>query len=108
MRQGRARARKDANQPELVRIIRQCGASYQHTHSIPGALDGIIGYCGIDQRVEIKDPAKPASHRRLTDSEHDVIASWRGRKPVVIETVEDIINLLGQMESEHGRTKNQR
>ncbi len=95
----RRRARIDANQPELVKFIRSMGASYQHTHAIPGALDGIIGYQGVDIRVEIKDPAKPPSARALTPAEQKTIDEWRGRTPVVIETQSDVLSLLKDLQT---------
>ena len=101
MRMGaRSRRRVDANQAELVKFIRSMGASFQHTHSIPGALDGIIGYRGIDQRVEIKDPDQPPNKRELTEGERETFEEWRGRKPVVIETSEDVTELLFLMTKE--------
>jgi len=93
----RARRKVDKNQPELVKFIRQMGASFLHTYSIPGALDGVIGYCGVDQRVEIKDPEQPPSKRELTSAEQDVFDDWKGRKPVVIETGDDVTSLLFDM-----------
>ena len=90
----------DANQAALVDFIRKLGASFQHTHAIPGALDGIVGYCGIDQRVEIKDPTKPQSQRALTDKEKEVFAHWRGRPPVIIETTDDCLALLDAIKKE--------
>ena len=88
-------AKADGNQPALVKFIRKLGASFQHTHRIPGALDGIIGYEGLDQRVEIKDPS--ATSQALTEAEAKVFNEWKGRKPVVIMTEEDIESLLADM-----------
>lgn len=99
----RAIAKADGNQPELVKFIRGLGASFQHTHTIPGALDGIIGYRGIDIRVEIKDPSRPPSARRLTIEEQKTFDEWRGRKPVVIETEEDVLNLLKVLKMENAK-----
>lgn len=88
----------DANQPEIVKILRAMGASFQHTHQIAGALDGVVGYKGIDQRVEIKDPSQPPSARRLTVKEEETFDDWKGRKPVIIETEEDCVKLLKELE----------
>ena len=93
----RRAARADANQPEIVKAIRDLGATWQHTHTIGGALDGIIGYYGIDQRVEIKDGKKTTSERKLTNDEQKVFDLWKGRKPVVIESVDDVEKILKQM-----------
>jgi len=87
-------ARIDANQPALVKFIRKMGASFQHTHQISGALDGIIGYKGVDVRVEIKDPEQPPSRRKLTSPEIVTICAWKGRPPEIIETEDDVMALL--------------
>ncbi len=98
MRPGaRARRRADSNQPDLVKYIRRKGASFQHTHSLPGALDGIIGYLGIDQRIEIKDPEKPTAKQKLTEAEQEVFDNWRGRPPVVVLNESDIDDVLWQI-----------
>ena len=93
----RRAARIDRNQPEIVKAIRQLGATFQHTHQIPGALDGIIGYRGVDQRVEIKDPDQPKSARKLTPKEQQTFDEWHGREPVIIETYDDVIAILAEM-----------
>lgn len=90
-------AKTDDNQNEIVKVLRGLGGSWQSTHTIPGALDGIIGYKGIDQRAEIKDGNKPKSRRQLTTKEKETFASWRGRKPVVIESLDDLFSVLMTM-----------
>ena len=90
----RTRAKVDNNQAELVKTLRHLGASVQHVHQISGALDIIIGFAGIDIRAEIKDPDKPPSARKLTPDERRVFDTWRGRKPVILETTDDCIDLL--------------
>lgn len=86
----RTRSRIDPNQPDLVAYAREKGFSVQHTHQIPGALDLIVGFRGVDQRVEIKDPSRFPSERRLTRSEQRIFGEWRGRTPVIWETEEDV------------------
>lgn len=94
----RRAARIDANQPELVEYIRKLGGSFQHTHTVPGALDGIVGFQGLDQRVEIKDPSQ--SSQKLTTMEIEVFNTWRGRPPVVLMTRDDCRQLLQSMQDE--------
>lgn len=101
-----ARGRRvDRNQAELVKYIRKCGATFQHTHTVPGALDGIVGYMGIDQRVEIKDPKQPPSERELTILEVKTFDEWRGRPPIVIETIDDVLQLIKQLTWEATHTR---
>lgn len=96
----RRAARIDANQPGIVALIRKLGGSFQHTHQIPGALDGIVGYAGIDQRIEIKDGSKPPGTRKLTPMEEETFREWKGRTPVVIETEQDAIDLITRLRNE--------
>jgi hypothetical protein len=90
VRRARARSRKDNNHRVLVKYARDLGMSWQDTASIPGALDGIVGFAGVDQRVEIKDREQSPSKRRLTEAEVEVFTSWKGRPPVVWETEADV------------------
>lgn len=93
----RQRARTDDNHQEIVNAIRAAGASWQDTSRLAKALDGIIGYAGVDQRVEIKDGAKPLSKRKLTPDEQDTFDNWKGRTPVIISCVEDVPIVLNNM-----------
>ena len=90
VRRTRAQGRKDANHKELVDYWRGLNGSWQDTCEVTGALDGIAGAHGIDVRVEIKDSSKPPSKRALTESESKTIREWKGRKPAIWETVEDV------------------
>lgn len=89
----------DGNQAALVKFIRSCGASWQHTHTIPGALDGIIGYAGHDQRVEIKDPSQPLSRQELTEMEKTEFDTWKGRRPIIVKTEDDVLAALRRLAS---------
>ena len=93
-------ARVDGNQPELVEYIRKLGGSFQHTHTVPGALDGIVGFRGIDQRVEIKDPTQPKKKQLLTEMEETTFIMWKGRKPIIVSTKEDCKALLKKLHAE--------
>ena len=86
----RRRARVDRNQKELVQVWRELGGSVLHTHTIPRGLDLIVGYGGIDQRVEIKDGSLKPSARRLTSYEQETILEWKGRPPVIWCQEEDV------------------
>lgn len=83
-------SRRDANHGELSKHWISLNGSWQDTHALAGALDGIAGAWGIDVRVEIKDGSKPLSARKLTDAEATTIDEWKGRKPVIWETKEDV------------------
>lgn len=92
--------RKDSNHTELKKALEDMGATVFDVYQLPGALDVIIGYAGIDQRAEIKDGSLPPSKRALTYLETQVFDGWRGRKPVVLENIEDCIRLIQRMRGE--------
>ena len=93
--------KKDANHGEIVAKFLDHGASVLDVSSLPGeALDIVVGYSGIDQRVEIKDGAKVPSARKLTDSEAETFRTWKGRPPIVVACLEDVTAVLVAMRDE--------
>lgn len=90
----RARAKKDNNHNEIVKTFLACGATWLELSNVGGALDGLLGVAGIDQRVEIKNPEVDSTHRKLTTEEEKVFNEWRGRRPVIIYTIDDAIALV--------------
>jgi hypothetical protein len=89
--------RKDGNHGDIKMALEALGASVCDVYQLPGVLDVIVGYQGIDVRCEIKDPSQPPSKRRLTDLEQGVFDAWKGHPPVVLETFEDCEQLLKHM-----------
>ena len=92
--------RKDANHNELKAALEAMGATVCDVYQLPGVLDVIIGYAGLDQRAEIKDGTLPLSKRTLTDLEVMVFSYWRGRRPVVLESIADCVELIKQMRAD--------
>ena len=79
----RIRARVDANQAEIVTVLRLCGVAVQSLSAIGnGCPDLLVSAYGVNGLLEIKDPAKPPSERRLTPSEAVWHARWQG--PVAV------------------------
>lgn len=93
----RQAARRDNNHTEIVGVFATLGCSWLDLASIGGALDGLLGVAGIDQRVEIKNPEVDSTHRKLTPAEKKVFEEWRGRKPVIVQTDDDAINLVNSL-----------
>jgi len=102
-RRVRQNGRRDANHDEIVGLFEALGCSVLDVSGVSGALDLIVGAVGIDQRVEVKDGSKPPSERRLTEAELLEIAGWRGRRPVGVETAEDVLALVARMRDEARR-----
>lgn len=89
--------RVDANQKVIVEAFRGAGASVKIVNQVRGFVDIIVGYRGQDQQVEVKDPSKPPSARKLTRDEADHWLNWRGKCPVIVETIEDVERILQDM-----------
>jgi hypothetical protein len=93
--------RRDANHAAIVRTFEAMGCTVLDVSSLPGeALDLIVGCCGIDARIEIKDDAQPPSKRKLTSSETVTFDSWRGRAPVVVSSVDDAMRVVYLLRAE--------
>lgn len=87
--------RVDANQPGIVRALREVGASVTPAHEMgKGFPDLVIGHNGHTYLAEVKDGSKPPSRRKLTPDEQRWHEAWRGQV-AIIETIEDALKLIG-------------
>ena len=93
----RRAARVDDNHASLRKFARACGLFWQDMYQIgKGAPDAFVCGDGRWVAVEIKDPAKPPSKRKLTPDEkrwHED-AAWHGAPVAIVETEDDLINLF--------------
>ncbi|MDJ0728128.1 MAG: hypothetical protein QNJ38_23775 [Prochloraceae cyanobacterium] len=81
--------RVDLNQKQIVKELREYGATVAHTHIIgKGFPDIVVGYSGKNYFFEIKNPGK-----KLTEKESVWIDSWRGQVNV-IETSQQAIQII--------------
>lgn len=79
--------RIDDNQQAIVAALRMIGASVQPLNAVrAGCPDLLVGFRGQNYLLEIKDGAKSASRRALTDSEAIWHSAWRGSVATVIDT----------------------
>lgn len=81
----RLKARTDSNQEEVVKQLRQIGASVWVTSSMGhGGPDLVVGWRGtVCILFEIKDGDKPVSARALTADEINFHSRWAGPIAVV-------------------------
>jgi Holliday junction resolvase len=90
----RRAAKVDANQAEIVKALRQVGASVQSLASTgKGCPDLLVGFRGVNWLLEIKDGQKVKSARKLTDDQVVWHESWRGRV-YVVESVEQALEVI--------------
>ncbi len=88
---GRYNKKVDANHAEIREIFRQCGYSVFDSSAVPGFVDLVIGRCGHNYLIEIKDGAKTKSARKLTKKQENLHAKWRGSIDI-IESVDEAIS----------------
>lgn len=85
----RRRARIDANQPAIVKALRESGATVLHLHAVgQGCPDICVGWKGANFLFEIKDPMKPPNQRKLSDDERAMHAAWTGQVCVIENAAE--------------------
>ena len=93
----RRASKVDANQAEIVAAFRRLGASVALLHRVgEGVPDLLVGCRGVDRLVEVKDGTLPPSARQLNPSQVAWHRDWRGCKPFVVTSVDDVIVLLKQ------------
>jgi Holliday junction resolvase len=92
----RRAAKVDANQTEIVKALRQVGASVQSLAATgKGVPDLLVGFRGKNLLLEVKDGGKVKSERKLTPDQVEWHQGWRGHVAVV-ESVEQAIKVLGE------------
>lgn len=86
--------RRDANEPEIIQTLLRVGA---HVEVLDQPVDLCAGWGGRWVWIEIKDPAKPPSARRLTDRQEKFFARCHalGLPAAVALTPEDALQAIG-------------
>ena len=75
----RTAARVDVNQPEIVRRLRQVGASVQILSRVgDGCPDLVVGYQGRNFLMEVKDEGKGLNAKQII-----WFGKWNGQKDIV-------------------------
>jgi len=91
---GRRAARIDANQNEIVTMLRKMGYSVAITSDCgKGFPDIVVGRSGRNYLFEIKDGNKVPSKQKLTDLEQQFCDAWKGQYNV-ITCLDDAIKIL--------------
>jgi hypothetical protein len=97
----RQAAKVDANQPHLVKIARKLGASVQILSAVGnGCPDLLLGVCGKNILVEVKDGTKSPSAQKLTKLQERWHFHWKGQK-VIINSREGMIDLILKIRREN-------
>lgn len=80
----------DDNQLEIVKALEAIGCDVLE---IGWPVDLLCGFRCRNFLIEVKDPNKPPSKRRLTPEQDEFFKTWRGQVRKV-ETAEDAIQLV--------------
>ena len=87
--------RTDANHSAIAQTFERLGCKVWHTVD---AWDLTITRMGIVKLVEIKDPSKPPSARKLTDRAQKLVnEGWPIRK---VETMDDCLQVVAEIHAE--------
>jgi Holliday junction resolvase len=93
----RRAANIDANQPDIVKALRQAGASVTSLAGVGnGVPDLLVGIRKVTTVFEVKDGAKVPSKRKLTEDEQKWHDEWRGSK-FIVESVEQALAILATL-----------
>lgn len=80
--------RRDANEGEIIEVLRAVGASVQ-TLSIKGAADLLVGFRGVNFLIEVK-----TLKGKLTDDEVIFHDDWQGQVDIA-RTPEEALEIIG-------------
>lgn len=93
----RKRGRTDGNQTEIVKVFRSMGCSVAITSGLGGGFpDIVVGVCGVNLLIEIKDGSAPASQQKLTSDEKEWHNGWKGIVHIV-SSEDDAIGLINNI-----------
>lgn len=87
-------ARVDANQDQIVSVLRAAGAIVRIVTQGNGLPDLLVGYRGNTILMEVKDGKKPPSARKLTEAEQKFFDEWRGGALYIVESVDEALDIL--------------
>lgn len=75
----RRAAKVDANQSEIVAALEGVGCTVQSLAAVGnGCPDLLVGVCGFNVLIEVKDGARPRSERLFTPRQKSWHRDWRG------------------------------
>lgn len=78
--------RRDANEPEIVKALRDVGATVE----LLDWCDLLVGYKGVNYLIEVK-----TEKGTLTDKQELDFPRWNGRKIKIARTVEAALKEIG-------------
>jgi Holliday junction resolvase len=91
----RRASRIDANQDQIVNVLRAYGATVQSLATVGnGCPDLLVGYQGKTLLMEIKDGNKMPSKKKLNDLQTNWHANWRGGALALVDSPESALRMI--------------
>lgn len=91
----RRAAKIDANQEQVVQVLRAAGATVQSLAAVgKGVPDLLVGFQGQTVLLEVKDGKKSPSQRKLTEDQLAWHGAWRGGALAVVDGPEAALRVL--------------
>ena len=91
----RFRAASDGNQPAIIKALRDAGATVTPCHAVgKGFPDLVVGFCGVNYLIEVKDPSQPKHRHELTDPQVKWHGEWQGQVAKVF-TADEALRVIG-------------
>lgn len=95
----RRAAKVDDNQADIVGALEAAGCTVQSLAPVGrGCPDLLVGVCGANVLIEVKDGSKEPSRRGFTTQQKVWHRDWRGTAHVA-ETVEQALQIVGAYRS---------
>lgn len=80
----RRAAKRDIAEPEIVRVLTQCGFS---VYRLDQPVDLLVGFRGRNYLVEVKTGRKGYG-KALNDNQREFNDGWRGAKVVILHSAQ--------------------
>lgn len=84
---------RDENEPEIVAALESIGCTVQR---LDQPVDLLVGRGANNVLMEVKNPAKIPSQRRLTKAQKTFFKTWRGQV-CKVETAEEAIEVVQRL-----------
>ena len=92
MRFPASQGKADANQAEIIRVLKDCGYSVEDLHSVGGGCpDLLVGGKGENWLLEVKNKN---ANGKLNKKQIEWFGDWRGQRAVVTSP-EDALRVVG-------------
>jgi hypothetical protein len=91
---------RDRNEPEIVQALEDVGAAVQRLGEA-GVPDLLVSFRGEMWLLEVKNPEAKGGARyntggsALTSTQAKWWARWRGKQPVIVQTVDEALAAIG-------------